>query len=275
VAEALARQRPAWRPGTRHGYHALSIGWYESELIGRVDPKRRSLGRFFAEEIGEPLGIEFYFGLPGDVPKDRVARIKAGHPLEFLFHMNTMPPAMIAAFAWRRSLTYRAFACLPLRGPADLDRPEYRAVEVPAGAGVGQVRGIARAYSELATGGGRLGFRPETISELSAPPRPPSKGDRDLVLTVPTAYSLGYIRPSAKFRFGSSARAFGHPGAGGSFAFADPDLGVSFAYAPNRLGHHLRDDPREKSLRDALYRCIERGAGSGGVAAERATAVGD
>src|SRR5947209_10076003 len=28
VAELLARQAPAWPPGPRHGYHALSIGWY-------------------------------------------------------------------------------------------------------------------------------------------------------------------------------------------------------------------------------------------------------
>jgi hypothetical protein len=30
-------------------------------------------------------------------------------------------------------------------------------------------------------------------------------------------------RPLGWFRFGSSQRAFGHPGAGGSFAFADPE----------------------------------------------------
>jgi CubicO group peptidase (beta-lactamase class C family) len=274
MAEALARQPPAWKPGTRHGYHALTIGWYESELIRRVDPKRRSLGRFFAEEIAEPLGLEFYFGLPGDLPGERVARIKGASPLSMLLHLNTMPPGMLAGFAWKRSLTYQAFANPPLRGPADLDRPEYRAVEIPAGAGIGQVRSIALAYSELATGGRRLGLRPETIDELSAPARPPSKGSRDVVLTVPSSFSLGFIRPTDRWSFGSSGRAFGHPGAGGSFAFADPDLGVGFAYAPNRLGHHLRDDPREKPLRDALYRCIERGA-SGDLLAEQAGVVGD
>jgi CubicO group peptidase (beta-lactamase class C family) len=77
------------------------------------------------------------------------------------------------------------------------------------------------------------------------------------VLKVDTAFSLGFVRPHGPLRFGSSARAFGHPGAGGSFAFADPDRDVSFAYVMNRLGFHLNDDPREKALRDALYRCLD------------------
>jgi CubicO group peptidase (beta-lactamase class C family) len=68
------------------------------------------------------------------------------------------------------------------------------------------------------------------------------------------------VRPTGAFRFGRSGRSLGHPGAGGSFGFADPDAQVGFAYAPNRLGHHLRDDPREKALRDALYRSLGRAA---------------
>jgi CubicO group peptidase (beta-lactamase class C family) len=255
VAAAIARQAPAWEPGTRHGYHPFSIGWYESELIRRVDPSGRSLGRFFAEEVAEPLGLEFYFGVPDDVGAERVASIKGFSRASALVHLRAMPPRMIAGFARRGSLTYRAFANPRLRGPADLDSPEYRAVELTAAAGVGQVRSIAKAYGELATGGRRLGIAPETLRELTGPATPPSEGVEDLVLRVPTAYAAGFMKPSEVWPF-ASPRAFGHPGAGGSFAFADPEAGLGFAYAPNRLGHHLRDDPREKALRDAVYRSL-------------------
>jgi CubicO group peptidase (beta-lactamase class C family) len=58
--------------------------------------------------------------------------------------------------------------------------------------------------------------------------------------------------------FGSSQRTFGAPGAGGSFGFADPDKRLGYAYVMNKLDFYLQDDPREKALRDALYRAIER-----------------
>jgi CubicO group peptidase (beta-lactamase class C family) len=258
MATALAAQKPAWKPGTRQGYHALTIGWYESQLIRRVDPSGRSLGRFFADEVAAPLGLEFYFGLPESVSPDRVARIKGASIPSMLAHVRTMPAGMMASFLRPGSHTARAFMNPRMRGPADLDRPEYRAVEIPAGGGIGQVRSIARAYSDLAAGGASLGLSAEVFEELTAPPRPPSGNPRDLVLWVPAAYSLGFVRPTGDFLFGRGLRSLGHPGAGGSFGFADPDADVGFAYAPNRLGHHLRDDPREKALRDALYRCLDR-----------------
>src|SRR5215471_13705726 len=64
LAEILARQRPAWEPGERQAYHAISLGFYEGELLRRIDPAHRSLGRFFADEIASPLGLDFYIGLP-------------------------------------------------------------------------------------------------------------------------------------------------------------------------------------------------------------------
>jgi CubicO group peptidase (beta-lactamase class C family) len=101
-----------------------------------------------------------------------------------------------------------------------------------------------------------MGLTKETIEELARFPLPPPRGWFDEVLKVETAFSLGFARPLGPFRFGSSQRAFGHPGAGGSFAFVDPDRDVSFAYVMNRMGFYLNDDPREKALRDALYRCL-------------------
>ena len=260
LAEVVARQRPAWAPGTRHGYHGVSLGWYEGELIRRVDPQHRTLGRFFADEIARPLGLEFYFGLPREVPPERVAPIQASRTLRSLLQLRKLPPGMVLGLARPKSLTAQAFANPKIRGPADLDAPEYRAVEFPAGGGIGQVRSIARAYAAFAAGGTELGIAPETMEELKRPATAPSRGQRDLVLRVKTAYSLGFVKPSRQFRFGTSDAAFGHPGAGGSFAFADPEHEVAFAYAPNRLGYHLNDDPREKSLRDAVYRCLDRAA---------------
>jgi CubicO group peptidase (beta-lactamase class C family) len=73
---------------------------------------------------------------------------------------------------------------------------------------------------------------------------------------VETAFSLGFLKPSRLFHFGSDGRAFGHTGAGGSFGFADPQTGLGFAYVPSRLGFHLRDDPREKPLRDAVLAAV-------------------
>jgi len=257
LAAAIARQRPAWEPGTRHGYHGVSLGWYEGELIRRVDPKRRTLGHFFADEIARPLGLEFYFGLPSDVPPERVARIQASRPLAALLQLRNLPRGMLLGFARRRSLTARAFANPRLRSAAELDSPEYRAVEFPAGGGIGQVRSVARAYAAFAAGASELGITTETMSELTRPAVAPRYGWHDEVLKVDTAFSLGFVKPSPSFRFGTSDRAFGHPGAGGSFAFADPDREVAFAYAMNRLGFHLNNDPREKALRDALFECLD------------------
>jgi CubicO group peptidase (beta-lactamase class C family) len=135
------------------------------------------------------------------------------------------------------------------------DRRSYE-VEVPAGNGVGTARAIARAYSAFAEGGAEVGITPETFARLTEPPLP--AGGPDVVLGVPSCFSLGFLRPGPEVTFGSSPRAFGAPGAGGSFAFADPDARLGYAYVMNKLDFYLQDDPREKALRDAVYRAMAR-----------------
>jgi CubicO group peptidase (beta-lactamase class C family) len=139
---------------------------------------------------------------------------------------------------------------------ADPNDRAYLEVEVPAGDGVGTARAIARAYSAFAGGGAEIGITPETFARVTAPPAPPRP--RDEVLGLPSYFSLGFLRPGPDVSFGSSPRAFGAPGAGGSFAFADPDARLGYAYVMNKLDFYLVDDPREKPLRDAVYRAISR-----------------
>ena len=256
LADAIAAQEPLWPPGDRHGYHGVSLGWYEGELIRRVDPQRRTLGRFFAEEVAAPLGLDFWFGLPDDVPKERLARIERLQLTRAIPELRHVPLGLAVAMANPRSVSARTFANPRVRGFADLDRREYRRLEFPAGGGIGSARAVARAYDVLARGGAELGIGPETMELITRFPDPPRRGWLDEVLKVDTAFSLGFARPLAPFTFGSDSRAFGHPGAGGSFAFADPTRQVSFAYVMNRLGFHLRGDPREKALREAVYACL-------------------
>ncbi|NDJ60412.1 MAG: EstA family serine hydrolase, partial [Chloroflexi bacterium] len=45
-------------------------------------------------------------------------------------------------------------------------------------------------------------------------------------------------------------------GAGGSFGFADPTSEIGFAYVMNKAGFHIFADPRELSLREAVYEAI-------------------
>jgi CubicO group peptidase (beta-lactamase class C family) len=258
IGAVVARQSPAWEPGTRHGYHGITLGWYEGELLRRVDPRHRTLGRFFAEEVAAPLGIDFFIGLPDSVPPERVARIHGYKPAEMLLHLHEFPPRFVFAFLNPRSITYRTFGNPRVTGLVnEYNRRELQRAEIPAANGIGEVRAVARAYGEFATGGHALALKAATLDALSRPAVAPSRGRMDVVLHIESVFSLGYVKPFPRFRFGSGADlAFGTPGAGGSFGFADPDVGIGFAYAMNRTGFRLYDDPRELALRDALYRCL-------------------
>lgn len=255
VAAALALQRPLWEPGTRQGYHGITLDWYESELLRRVDPTGRSIGRFFAEEIAEPLGIEFYIGVPEGFDFDRCATIIGRNKYEGLLHLAEVPRGLLRALMNPRSLFTRSFS-----NPRELlidtnyNRPEVLSVQIPAGNGIGEPRAVAAAYSAAVTGG--LDLTDETLDALVRPAQPPSGGLFDLVLRAePTVFSLGYLKPAPEYPFGSSAdAAFGTPGNGGSFGFADPDTRIGYCYAPNRLGWGFPMDERDIAIREALYR---------------------
>jgi CubicO group peptidase (beta-lactamase class C family) len=257
MSAKLAAQAPAWSPGTQHGYHAITLGWFEGELIRRADPTARTLGRFFADEIAKPLGLDFYIGLPTSVNRDRVARLHAWSFAKLLLHLNSMPPRFAAAAFNPFSLTARSvIPAKGIRGLEHFNHEELRVVEMPAVNGTGTARSIAKLYGSAATGGSEIGLSPSTFDALKDPAIPPTNGLRDKVLHVDSIFSLGFCKPVPICIFGSSENAFGTPGAGGSFGFADPDTGIGYGYVMNRLGFHLVSDPRELGLRQALFHDI-------------------
>ena len=250
LAVVLARQKPAYEPGTQQVYHALTLGYYESELLRRVDPKGRSIGQYFQDEIATPLGLDFYIRLPEEIPNTRLATLRQAKI--GVSAMLTMPIPLILASMNPRSAIRRALVGSLL--PLDKERVYARNFEVPSGGGVGTARAIAYAYSVFATGGKELGLREETLWQLMAPPVAPLHGFRDGALKVEIPFSLGFTKPSQKNPFGSPS-SFGAPGSGGSFGFADPQAEIGYGYVLNGMGTSLTD-PRDLALRNAMYRSI-------------------
>jgi CubicO group peptidase (beta-lactamase class C family) len=256
MASILARQRPAWRPGSRHGYHTLTLGWYQNELLRRVDPHGRSIGTFFQDEIARPLGIEFYMGLPNEISEQRLARIRGFSRLAILRHVTELPIGMVLAGLWPRSLPSQSIGILPFDNPADVGGPRYRCVEIPSANGIGTARAVAKTYARLAGDGRELGISAATKAELTALAPVPESGTRDAILKMDSRYGFGFSRPSSALQFGTDSSAFGAPGAGGSFGMADPSEQLGYAYLTNKMGFRIFDDPRERAIRHACYRCL-------------------
>lgn len=249
LAAIMARQRPAWEPGERQAYHAISLGFYEGELIRRVDPAHRSLGRVFAEEIAGPLDLDFYLRVPASIPNSRLALLE---PLTFFERLLGFPPRLVLAAMNRRSVLYRSLVANPGTGfYLDPQRVVARDLEAPSGLGVGTARAIAKAYGVFAAGGRELGLRRETIEALRAPAIPARRGFFDECLGGPVQFSLGFTKPSETCRFGHEG-AFGAPGAGGSMGYADPQTGIGYGYVTSRMRAHLANDPRDVALREAI-----------------------
>ncbi|MFH8728671.1 serine hydrolase domain-containing protein [Streptomyces termitum] len=243
---ALAAQAPAWEPGTDHGYHAHTFGLLLSALVHRVTG--RTLGRWTAEEIAAPLGLDLWIGLPAG-QAHRVGRIAPVEAPEEAGALRLRAKRSVTeAYANPDSLTRRAFAVID---PApDENDPAYRAAELPASAGIATARSLSRFYAAtlapLPDGGPRL-FAPATLTlartEESAGP--------DRVLLVGTRFGPGFMLhgPACPLLGPTS---FGHPGRGGSLAFADPGSGTAFAYVTNGMRKTVTADPRAQALVKAV-----------------------
>ncbi|WP_405805641.1 beta-lactamase family protein [Streptomyces sp. NBC_00210] len=252
MVAALAARRPLWAPDTAHGYHGRTYGWLVGEVIRRVSG--RTPGRFFADEIAAPLGLDFFIGLPAS-ERDRVSQMVYQQPdVDFA----TAPPEsipeelreLVAAMLDPNSFSNRAFS---VTDPADIDfnAPEVQAAELPASNGVGTARGLARMYAALI--GDVDGVRILTPETLASATKEQASG-ADQVMVLPSRFSSGYMLPTETNPI-AGPHSFGHTGRGGSLGFADPEHGIAFGYAMNHIIGGP-NDVRATSLVDAVRRSL-------------------
>jgi CubicO group peptidase (beta-lactamase class C family) len=266
-----------WRTPTSappQAYHAVSRGLYSSELLRHVDPKHRTLGVFFREEIAGPLAIDFWIGLPDEYahrlsatrPDPTVImRLMAGdigsllgsadpryalhnYEVAFLTQLLTAPD----------SIPSRALDCLAPSGVAPQEmanHPTLRGCELASSSGFGSADALAR-LAVLVAAGGSLGdvhlFSSEdTVRDAI---EPASEYSTDGMMLTPVAFTQGGFG-----RFTDDATrttSIGWGGAGGQMVRFVPALDLALAYVTNTLGSRMAmNDPRGLALLAAATQC--------------------
>jgi CubicO group peptidase (beta-lactamase class C family) len=256
ITSMLADSAPVWEPGTAHGYHAVTYGFLVGEVIRRVTGM--SPGAFLRQELGEPLGLDTWIGLPAE-QHGRVVDLVGGiAPRE-----EDVDPAMremFLQFMGPDTVMGKALSCHgALSGPDVWNSPEVRSAELPAANGVTDARSLSRLYASLIgdveaderfPAHGRI-LTPETVAAAST--RHTSGTDR--VLMIETTIGLGFWTSSPFAPYGGP-KAFGHGGAGGSLGCADPENGLAFGYVMSKMQMNLTGDQRTITLLKAVYDAI-------------------
>jgi CubicO group peptidase (beta-lactamase class C family) len=253
----LENEPPFWAPGSAHGYHGLTYGWLVGEVVRRVTGQ--SIGEFFHREVAEPVGADFWIGLPESEHERYAPALPAPPP------GPDEPVSRYLIVAMSEPESIQALMMLNTGGyltPEGWNSPSALAAELPAVGGVGNARGLATMYRAIGHDRrvGRISFEPEDLVRMSAVQ---TAGDEDTMLLTTGRWAIGFnkaavtpdgVTPAARVVL--SEDAFGHVGMGGSIGFTDPVADMSFAYVMNQHGLDLGLGVRGQSLVDAAYRAL-------------------
>jgi CubicO group peptidase (beta-lactamase class C family) len=222
MCSLLARQEPAWAPGTAQGESALFYGHLLGQVVRRVDG--RSVGRFLREEVCGPHDLDFHIGL-GDADLARVADL-TGFDAGFRASQQAAPEL------YRRAIANPAGA----RDPRVVNGRRWRRAEVPAVNGHGTARAVAGFYEALAHG--RL-VGAAVNQELT---RGRGVGP-DLVIGDERDWGLGVVLDPDGYGMG---------GVGGSFGWWSEAGQYAAAFLTGHIGDHDRGERLETEVRDVL-----------------------
>jgi len=237
----LAAQEPWWEPGTASGYHAVTQGYLEGEIVRRITGQ--TIGEFAAKEITGPLGADFHIGTPPECD----ARV--GH---------VIPPAtLLSDVVDRDSLAAQMFRH-PTMGAGAANTIPWRRAEIPAAGGHGNARSVAMIHAPMACGGEANGVR--LLSATGADPVFDEQTyAQDLVLPLKLRHGIGFGLPSAEMPISPSERACFWGGWGGSIIVIDLDQRMTYSYVMNRMGEGTTGDLRGAMPLLATYVALAAG----------------
>lgn len=241
AADRLATQAPWWPPGTASGYHLLNYGHLIHEIVRGATG--RSLSGFVATEIAQPLGADFWFGLP-ESEDGRVARVVPPPPSQIDF--AALPP---------ESPAFKTFTG-PVLGAEITWTREWLAAGMGGAGGQGNARSVARINAVVAGGGEVDGVRllsPETVQRVFTD----SIEGVDYVLALPLRWGLGYGLRGVSTAYIPEGRIAFWGGWGGSLMVADADRTMTFAYVMNKMSDGILASARGTEYLAEVYAALE------------------
>uniref|UniRef100_A0A915IRF4 Beta-lactamase-related domain-containing protein n=1 Tax=Romanomermis culicivorax TaxID=13658 RepID=A0A915IRF4_ROMCU len=273
MSTLLEDQTPNWTISEQKaGYHAITFGFLIDQLVRRVDPQKRSLGRFFREEIAIPYGrthfsgklqivhaarvvtqrqnqtldkgktivwlellsdIEFYIGLP-DEHHDRVCHLIGPNALQFVYDLSE-PDFIRAIYRMCKNPT-STLLWQSLKNPKWLEvgKNGETAFNDPElyKLEIGGANGICTAKALAKLLTLFIGEKPIFSPNLMQILEKPLLTDSPDVVL---GVNMNYGHGLMYFKNPNGHYKIGHTGYGGQNARLDPDYQMSIAYLHNAL----------------------------------------
>ena len=224
VTAALAARDPDWPPGEVVCEHAQTFGFLIGEVVRRIDG--RTLGRFVAEEIAGPLGLDIHIGVADDDlgrVADTVGLDRAG------WTAVCGPPGSIRSRAV---------------GPwVDINDRRWRQAELPAVNGHATARGLAGFWQAFLD------------ARLPGDVGRPGVTGHDLFNDDTVTWTLAGGRIDGPD--------VGMGGLGGQWACARPELGLAWAFLTTHAGDGQRAQQVEDALVPAVLATADQADADG------------
>ncbi|KAK2058254.1 beta-lactamase [Colletotrichum caudatum] len=213
---------PWWKPGTASGYHSWTFGHLLAAVVRQVTGS--TLQEFIIEEIVEPLGADFQFGVSeSDLP--RTANIIA----------TAMPPLGPGMGPQPGSIGARSMNPLPV--PLDFGNGSaWRQGNILSGSGHSNARAMNRILSIISLGGSVGGKRLLSQKTLEIIFEEQSNGI-DHVIGAPLRFGVGFglTVDSGPVTYLPKGHVCFWGGLGGSLALMDLDRKQTITYVMNNM----------------------------------------